>query len=73
MSEHPRRFAPEAADDSSSHGGDTNREQIKEFLQVLSAQAKRALRGLENPGFSQISRLYPTDKSLYRLGTSSTT
>ena len=23
----------------------TNREQIKEFLQVLSAQAKRALRG----------------------------
>ena len=43
---------------------DTNREQIKEFLQVLSAQAERALRGLEYPGFLQISRLHPTDKKL---------
>jgi Family of unknown function (DUF5906)/RepB DNA-primase from phage plasmid len=67
VSEHPRGPTPDAADDprsSKQSDGVTNPEHIERFLQFLMAHAARALHGLDDPGFIQISRLHPTDERL---------
>jgi hypothetical protein len=42
----------------------TQRPVVHEFLRRFSEQAQRALRGVNNPGVLQISRLHPTDSKL---------
>jgi hypothetical protein len=37
---------------------------VREFLQIISDQAKAATAGLERPGLLQLSRLHPTDEKL---------
>jgi hypothetical protein len=45
---------------------------VREFLTVLTAQAKAALRGFNSPGVMQLSRLHPASEKLvptrYRVG-----
>src|SRR5262245_29988712 len=37
---------------------------VREFMHVITAQAKAALAGFERPGLLQISRLHPSSESL---------
>jgi hypothetical protein len=37
---------------------------VREFLHIISAQAKAALAGIENPGVLQLSRLHPASEDL---------
>jgi DNA-binding transcriptional ArsR family regulator len=37
---------------------------VREFIHIITAQAKAALAGIERPGLLQISRLHPTSESL---------
>jgi hypothetical protein len=45
---------------------------VRDFLQRISEQAQRALRGVKSPGLLQISRLHPADNKLvptrYKIG-----
>ena len=67
MSEDARGPTPDAAGDpsgSKQSGGVTNPEHIERFLQTLLAHAARALHGLDDLGFIQISRLHQTKERL---------
>src|SRR5262245_6876652 len=37
---------------------------VREFVHIITAQAKAALAGIERPGLLQISRLHPSSESL---------
>ena len=37
---------------------------VREFMHIITAQAKAALAGIEKPGFLQISRLHPSSEQL---------
>jgi len=42
----------------------TNTAVVREFLHIVTAQAKAAIEGDDNPGFLQLSRLHPDSEEL---------